>query len=327
MKLGMIGYRGHWGYVFDSIREVPQVDLCAISAGCDDNPEPLQSRAKEFGFSPKRYDNYLEMLDQAELDIVCIDGPFDLHAKMSIEALKRDIHVFCEKPIALNLEDLAQIEKVKNNSSAKIISMVGLRYDPAFLYAAKLVHDGAIGKVKLIKAQKSYRLGTRPDFYKKRSTYGGTIPWVGSHAIDWIMYFSKSEIKSVWANQTSSDNFDNGDLEIAAQCQFTMKNGVMASASIDFLRPAKAPTHGDDRIRVAGTKGVIEVIDGEINLINDNGANNLTVPPADRMLFSDFILDLTGTRKGLVDSAETFALTRACLLAQKSADTGEIIYA
>ncbi len=323
MKLCMIGSRGHCAYVFESITEVPDVTVTAVSPGCEDDPSRLLAMSERAGFHPELHGDWRTMLDKAAPDVVCIDGPFDKHAEMCIEALRRNIHVFCEKPIALTLEDLDRIQQAHAGSSARIVSMVGLRYDPAFYQAARMVHEGAVGKVKLIRAQKSYKLGTRPDFYRKRETYGGTIPWVGSHALDWILYFTQDTFRSVTAVQTAEDNQGNGDLEIAALCQFVTRSGILASASIDYLRPVSASTHGDDRVRVAGTDGVLEVANGKITLIDAGGERSFTPETPDRKLFSDFILELEGGRPAIVSDAETFELTRACLLAREAADTGK----
>ncbi len=325
MKLCMIGKRGHAYYVFESIREVPGVTIPCISGGGDD-PAPLQAMAEKNGFHPEVRGDWKQMLDEFHPDVVCIDGPFELHAEMCTEALKRNIHVFCEKPVALTLEQLELVRSAHAASSARIVSMVGLRYEPAFLQAARTVHAGAIGKLKSIRAQKSYKLGSRPEFYKHRETYGGTIPWVGSHALDWILYFSRDTFQSVTAIQSAEDNAGNGDLEIVAQCQFRMKSGILASAGIDYLRPQSAPTHGDDRVRAAGTEGVIEVRDGRIILIDKDGKREITPEAPDRRLFSDFLLELSGGRPALVSDDETFELTRSCLLAQQAADSGETIY-
>ena len=325
MKFCMIGSRGHYPYVFQSIGKVSGISLEGVSGGCEDDPAPLVKAAGKAGFSPKVFDDWKAMLAEVSPDLVAVDGPFDRHAEMAAWALERGIHVFCEKPIALTLEDLEKVTAAQKRSGARIISMVGLRYQADFQYALELVRAGAVGKVKMVRAQKSYRLGSRPEFYRHRATYGGTIPWVGSHAVDWILAFSGSAFREVYATQTSEDNFNHGELEVACQCLFTMKNGVQAMASIDYLRPAAAPTHGDDRVRVAGTEGVLEVMDGKVVLIDKEGKRELSVPPAERDLFSDFANSLTGKQECLVPEWETFELTRACLLARESADTGKII--
>lgn len=326
MKLCCIGSRGHVWYVFESLPKLPQIDLTALSTGRDgDSRENLDLFSSKAGFSPRWYDDWREMLDVEKPDIVSIDGPFEDHAKMCIAALERNIHVFCEKPIALTLEDLDEVEAAWKKSSARIISMVGLRYDAAFYHAWTLVNSGAIGDIRLISTRKSYKLGNRPAFYSDRKTYGGTIPWVGSHAFDWILWFSGASITSVSAMHSSVDNGDNGDMEIAALCQMKLSNGAFAQSSIDILRPATAPTHGDDRIRIAGNNGVIEVTDGLIRLIDAEGQRSITPPPCPRTIFSDFVNDIEGKSKCLVDEKQTFSLTRAVLLAREAADTGKII--
>ncbi len=325
MKLCIIGVRGHHGYVFAEIGSLADVDIIGISGGCSDDVSGLLGLCNAAGAAPAVYENHLTMLDLLRPDAVVINGPFALHAQTCIEALERGIHVFCEKPIALTLSDLSRVEAAYSKTAGIfLMSMVGLRYEPCFMTAWKAVKAGAIGKVKLIHAQKSYKVGTRPDHYKSRETYGGTIPWVGSHALDWIYWFSGSEFESVMASHTMEDNFGNGDLEIASQCQFLMKNGVQASASMDYLRPASAPTHGDDRVRVAGTKGVIEVMGGKAMLIDEEGERE--IPPVHNPgVFADFVRHVQGHSKALVSAEDTFILTRACLLARESADTGQLI--
>lgn len=324
MKLCMIGARGHSGYVTGTLPSLPDVRLTAICAG--DGAEPVVLRQTTASFQPREYLDWREMLERESPDVLSVDGPFESHAEMCVEALQRNIHVFCEKPIALSLEDLERIEKAYDGGKAKLISMTALRYDACFFTAHKLATSGAIGEIMLIQTRKSYKLGKRPDFYKKRATYGGTISWVGSHAIDWILWFSGSEFAIVAATQTTRNNRDHGELEVACQCQFTMKNGVLAQASLDFLRPDAAPSHGDDRIRVVGTTGVLEVAEGEVTLIDRQGKRKLEqLCKPELAIFPSFIASIKGQGDCLTDARETFVLTRACLKAQQAADEHKII--
>ncbi len=323
MKLCMIGARGHSYYVLSDLPVLNNLKLTAVASG-DANPSSLLKSAAQW--QPRAYDDWREMLDREQPDILSVDGPFELHAEMCIEALKRNIHVFCEKPIALNLDDLTQIQKTYEGSSATIISMTALRYEPAFYTAYQLVQAGKIGKVRLIQTRKSYKLGKRPEFYKTRATYGGTIGWVGSHAIDWIQWFSGSKFATAMATQTTAENQGNGELEIAAQCLFTMKNGVLAQASIDFLRPANAPTHGDDRVRVVGSQGVVEVELGKVYLTDADGFREIEEQQKpERGFFAAFIGSIRGECAAPVSPEETFETTLACLKAQLAADHGKIM--
>ena len=320
MKVCIIGCRGHHGYVTAGMPLRPEARLTAVSAGTpEDTPETLLAAAELTGASPVVYDDYRVMLDKEAPDVACIAGPFEDRARMCIDAFQRGIHVFAEKPVAISEAQLTALETAHAASGVHFAAMMGLRYSPAIYTAWKAVQAGAVGEINLITAQKSYKLGKRPDYYCRRETYGGTIPWVGSHAIDWILWFSGRDFGSVTATQTRRHNNGLGSLEMAALCQFTLDDGALASASIDYHHPANAATHGDDRLRVAGALGVIEVRGDNIHY---KGSADAPPPPeCPRQIFADFLDHISGRASALITPAETFAVARACLLAQRSADT------
>lgn len=321
MKIALIGCRGHWGYVLRDLARLPEVEIVAISGGGD----PVDSMAetvKKFYSGPfECFEDYRRMLAEKPCDLVVVDGPFEKHAEMCIASLKYSRHVFCEKPIALTLEELSAVEEAYDNAApgTRIASMVGLRTEPAFHAAFREVSSGAVGKVQMVNTRKSYKLGQRRDFYKKRATYGGTIPWVGSHALDWILWFSGSSFKTVGAFHSSAENRDHGDLEMTAAVMCQMENGVIGTASIDYWRPQSAPTHGDDQVRVAGTEGVIEVVHGKCFLINADGSREIELRE-NRGIFYDFVRAIEENTPGIVSAEETFELTRGCLSAREDAD-------
>jgi len=325
MKLCMIGTRGHAYYVFGSIHEIPDMEVSGVCSGSSDDVAQLKEMAEKAGFRPAVFDDWQKMLLEVQPDVVCVDGPFTEHAAMAIFALEHNINVFCEKPPALTMEDLHRLEKAYSAGRAHLRLMVGLRYEAPFQQALTMVQQGEIGEVRLINTQKSYKLGERPDYYRERKTYGGTIPWVGSHALDWILAFSGANFVSVTAAHSTAANRGHGDLEATCLCQFVMDSGVLASATIDFLRPGGAPTHGDDRVRVVGTEGVIEVRDGKIFLTDIDGLQEIAVAEPARRLFSDFMEELRSGRPALFSDRDSFALARACLLAREAADSGKVV--
>ena len=97
--------------------------------------------------------------------------------------------------------------------------------------------------------------------------------------------------------------------EMAALCQFTLADGVIGSMNLDFYRPKGAATHGDDRIRLAGTKGVLEVRNGKIILITEGQTQILEPDPAPELL-EEFL-----TGKG-IPAEEIFYLTKVALTAR-----------
>ena len=197
--------------------------------------------------------------------------------------------------------------------------MRALRYNPAIYAAHEVYKKNIIGEPLLITAQKSYKLGTRPDFYKKRKTYGGTILWVGIHAIDWVYWFTEGGIRDIDAGHTRKFNNNHGELESAALIFYRLKNGGLAGINIDYLRPDKASTHGDDRIRIAGEKGIIEVMNNKALLITSNEETEIALQP-EKNIFSEFVNQILNKDKCLVSAEDTFRVTELAIKSQNAAD-------
>ncbi|MFA7569147.1 MAG: Gfo/Idh/MocA family oxidoreductase [Defluviitoga tunisiensis] len=332
MKLCIVGSSGHYHYVLNPLRfnRNLNIDIVGISAGSQgEQIDKVYKEVVDLGYKPEVFYDYRKMFDKLHPDIAVINCFFGDLASVSIEALKRGINIFTEKPVATTLEDLEKLESIYHNLNNKplFVAMFGIRYKPWFLTAYKCVKNGSIGEIRLLNAQKSYKLGERDDFYKTRKSYGGTIPWVGSHGVDWIRWFSNQKFLSVYATHSKKHNNNHGDLEVSALCHFTLSNEVFASLTIDYLRPNNAPTHDDDRLRVVGTKGIIEVINNKVLLIDDDITGVREVPlEQEGSIFLDFLKELEGKGKCLIRPEDSFEVTRICLKALQSADEQRVFY-
>jgi len=325
LSLCIIGERGHPNYLLEGLQVLPQVRVVGLSpGGAREGVTFLSSALRALGHAPRLYDDDREMLDRERPDFLGVLGPFERHAEMCLEAFSRRIPTLCEKPVALSLEELVRLRETWSADPLPFASLMGMRFERPFYTLFRAVQDGAVGDVRLIQTQKSYRLGQRPDYYFRRETYGGTIPWVGSHAVDLIAWLSGQRFEAVFAAQSTQGNAGYGSMEASAQMQFVLSGGVNATASLDYLRPSGAPSHGDDRARVAGTQGVIEANAGRVCLVDAQGERELPLlqPPS---LMTDFVDQIQGRGPGLQSGAETFAVTEACLLARQSADEGRLI--
>ncbi|MBQ9785375.1 MAG: Gfo/Idh/MocA family oxidoreductase [Clostridia bacterium] len=305
MKVCYVGYCGHSGQAHEVLKARTDVTLCGVAPGSTE-----EGMTQSFDPSVPFYSSYTEMLDAVRPDMCVVSPVFGKTGEVILACAARGIDVFSEKPVATTVEELDAVENAVKQSGIRFCAMHYLRYRPSFYYAARLVREGAVGDVRLLTAQKSYKFGTRPAWYYDRTLYGGTIPWVGIHAIDWVWAFSGKRFLSV-----SAQSF--GSPEMTALCQFELEGDAMASVNLDYYRPAGAPTHDDDRIRCVGTRGVIEVIGDRITLIDADGARELEVPEAPELL-TEFL------RGGDVLSAEEiFYLTRVALVARDAADCGK----
>ena len=278
-----------------------------------------------WGCTAPRFEDYRVMLDEAKPDIAVIDGAFDRHAEICMEALKRNIHVLCEKPLVLSRGSFEQLSEAWRNSRAHVAAMTTMRFEAPFHLAGKFVRGGAIGEIRMIRVQKSYHLGPRAAFYHNRKSYGGTIPWIGIHAFDLMCFFTGGRrFVSAYATQDFRDNAGNGTMESSAQALLTMEDHIQCMASIDYLRPASAETFQDDRIRVAGNAGILEVCGGKVHLLDGSGSRIIEPGKQKHFLLTEFVHLIRGEETDIAADAEALELTETALTVQESADTGKI---
>lgn len=324
IRIGLMGSEGHRDILLRSIPKLPNVQWTAYAKGEPDEDSAWVQTAFS-GSRPRVYENYHDMLEKEQLDVVGICLPFFENAEASIQAARKGIHVLSEKPAATNLADLASLEREVHRSGVLYSIMLEMRAMPIFQAARKAVQQGAIGEPILLSSQKSYKFGSnRPWYYKERKTYGGTIPWVGIHALDYMRWVSGQEYAQVAAFEGNKSHPQVPGCEDHAGLLFRLANGGTATCHLDFLRPESAPTHGDDCLRIAGSEGVLEAkeIDNRVSLISAKGmVGELPLPPPVDF-FGAFIASLHGEGEPLVSTKDAFAITRICLRARDAADAG-----
>lgn len=324
LRVGLIGRDGHTEILLGSIPKLKNVQWTAYAKSRPDEDAAWVRKNAAAG-QTRVYENYEQMLEKEELDVVGVCLPYYQNAEASIHAAGKGIHILSEKPAATSLADLARLEQEVRRSGVHYSIMLDMRTQPIFQAARKAVQVGAVGEPILISSQKSYKWGAkRPWFYQDRKTYGGTIPWVGIHAIDYMRWVSGQEYAAVAAFEGNKVHPQTPGCEDHASVLFRLASGGSATCHLDFLRPEAAATHGDDRLRIAGSDGVLEAMEvgNRVTLISTKGrGGELPLPPAGDF-FSNFVAELRDEGKGWVSTDEAFSITRVCLRARDAADSG-----
>lgn len=111
---------------------------------CDRDRAAAESYAERSGFE-RAGDDWREVVDDPDIDIVSITTPDRFHCEMALAALEAGKHVHCEKPLALTLEEAERMGAAAARAAGKTI--VGYNYicNPLFQHARRLVRSGAIG--------------------------------------------------------------------------------------------------------------------------------------------------------------------------------------
>ena len=320
LRIGMIGTDGHTGFILTDYAKVPNAELVAYANH--------GGSALNLPAGIRLYEGYEEMLEKEELNLVGICLPLSLNARAAMTAAAKGVHIMVEKPVAIRLEDLYLLKSAVIKNRVRLTTLLNMRTLPEMLAIRDAVREGKIGEPILATAQKSYRWGgSRPDYYRKHETYGGTIPWIGIHAMDYIHFTAHLDFTEVAAFQGNKNHPDYPGCEDYAGVVLRLSNGGTAMVNLDYLRPEKAPTHGDDRLRIAGSEGVIELKDlaTRVELITAGSEPINLALPEGTTLIEDFVRELRGEGKHLLSQEEPFEMTRVALLAHQAAAKGEII--
>jgi predicted dehydrogenase len=320
MKAVIIGTSGHIDLALGVRDRATEVSFVGIAPGSpDEDARSFFVDQLEAALIPW-YDDWRVMLDRERPDLAVIAPFFHLQSTVARECLQRGIHAFVEKPMATSLEDLAHLRAVYAAGQAKLCPMLAYRYHPEFQAAWLAVQEGLIGEPLVASAQKSYKLGTRHRMYTRRATYGGTIPWVAIHAIDWLWWFTKGGLAEVVAAHTTAGNRGHAELESSGACFYRLANGGAASVSFDYFRPQAAPGHGDDRLRVAGERGVVEVMNGEAVLATHDAAPRRLEREEPRSIFLEFVRHIETGSPMRIGAEEAFQVSEVALKSREAAD-------
>ena len=250
---------GHRAVVYSSYAHWHPEELRIVGVADPDGFRRNQFAESHDIPSERRYRTAEDLAAAGQFADFAINGTMDpQHVPTSLPLLDAGYHLLLEKPFATSEDEAWQLVHAARRNARTVGICHVLRFAPFYAAVRARVAEGAIGEVCQAAMQKSYRLGERPEWQRSRETFSGIIPFVGIHALDLIRWVTGRDFTqgAAWCSNVGHPAMR--DLEDNACVALQLDNGASASARLDYCRPAKAPTHGDDRLRVAGNEGVIE---------------------------------------------------------------------
>ena len=143
VRVGIVGIRG-WaeGIHMNYIQANPRAELVAV---CGHDPQRTAEVARKHGI-PQIFTDYHQMIAQAGLDAIIVCAPDDLHYPITMAALDQRLHILCEKPLALNLEQAREIRDRAVSAGVIHMSFFTFRWVPFYLKIKHLLEEGYIGR-------------------------------------------------------------------------------------------------------------------------------------------------------------------------------------
>ncbi|MFD2203528.1 bi-domain-containing oxidoreductase [Shivajiella indica] len=197
--------------------------------------------AKKFGISQSTTDNLL-ILNDREVDLVMVTTRHNSHARLVIEALKADKHVFVEKPLALQQHELDAIVEAYLESGKTVSVGFNRRFAPLAIQMKKALGSGNT-PMNVIATMNAGFIPANV-WVHDMEVGGGRIIGEACHFIDLITYLSGSKVKSVCMNAMGTSPEENTD---NASIMLKYENGTNAVINY-FSNGSKA--YSKERVEV-----------------------------------------------------------------------------
>jgi len=145
---------------------------------------PAEKYAREWKI-PRAHGSYEALLADPEIDVIYNSLPNHLHAEWTIKAVEAGKHVLCEKPLALNGDEVDAMQSAARKHGRVIAEAFMYRHHPQTLKVQEMVRSGSLGTLKLIRGSFSFVLSHEGDVRLDPAMGGGSIWDVGCYPISY----------------------------------------------------------------------------------------------------------------------------------------------
>ena len=237
-------------------KSVPNAMIAAV---VDPVEEVAQNAAKSLGIDTY-YLSHEQALENEKIDAYVIVSPTKFHKDIVCSIAARKKHIFCEKPMAMTVEECGTMIKAAQENKVKLQIGFMRRFDSSFMRSKQMIEDGMIGDIIMVRSNTRGPSVPKPWMYDIKKS-NGPLAEVNSHDIDTMRWFTSSEFKTVYAiggnyrckeiKDEYPDFYDN--VIMAATFENGMQGMLDGAQGVGYAYDAK--------VEILGTKGCINLGD------------------------------------------------------------------
>ncbi len=327
IRWGLLSTSGINNALIDPIRQATRSELVAVASR---DGARAQAYATAKGIA-KAHGSYEALLADPEIDAVYIALPNALHCEWTVKAAQAGKHVLIEKPAAVTLDELAQMEEAATAAGVTVFEAFMYLHHPQTRTAIDMTRSGRLGHVQTVVSWFHFYLQPedRDNIRLSAGLTGGALWDVGVYPNSMVIaLIGDGAPAEVWAQQIIGET--GVDVAMRAQMRFTA--GAVAQVSCGFRTPFREGTHviGDEGMLVIpepwkpGTQGA----DSVMTFTPVGGAPEQIVTPA----VNPYLCEVEAMEACILDGAAPvvpLSLSRQFLqgaLAQyQSAATGQVV--
>jgi D-xylose 1-dehydrogenase (NADP+, D-xylono-1,5-lactone-forming) len=299
-------------------RQAADVDVVAVASR---DREHAESYAREQGIG-RAHGGYDQLLADPAVDVVYISLPNSLHVEWTVRALEAGKHVLCEKPLGRRTADVERAFDVAEREGRLLMEAFMYRHNPQTRALAELVAEGAIGRVRMVRAAFSFAVDNPANVRLSAGLDGGALMDVGCYCVSGTRLIA-GEPQRVTAEQVIGG--DGVDVSFAATMR--MGNGVLAHFDAGLALADR------DELEVVGEQGALFLDDPwhcrtpVIEVRRDGGAERIELEPIDsyRLEAENMSAAIRGERPLLLGRADALGQARTIEALYEAADTGSAV--
>jgi len=274
LAIGLIG-AGRLGRVYarDLASRIAETKLVAIA-------DPVEAVAQEVAAEfdvPKHYADPLAMIDDPAVDAIVIVSPTHTHRELVIAAASRKKPTFCEKPPALSLDEVAEMQDAVSKSGMFLQMGFMRRFDAGYASAKRQIEEGRIGMPLVFKS--TSRDPFRPSLeYANPKSSGGMLLDMGIHDFDLARWFM-GEVRTV---STIGATIAYPELATVGDIDNAVASLTFASGKLGVVDLSRSGIYGYDiSTEILGLEGTLKIgylRETPVMLMTKNSVAHDTVP-------------------------------------------------
>jgi predicted dehydrogenase len=253
-----------WEKVIPAMQNSQHCELRAISSRNLDKGRALADKLA----IPVVYGSYAELLADPEIEAIYNPLPNHEHVPMTLAAARAGKHVLCEKPVALNANEAAQLREVSDK--VLIMEAFMVRFHPQWLLVRERVRAGELGNLRTVQAYFSYYNRDPANVRNQANIGGGALYDIGCYPIVTGRFLFDAEPKRVIALVDRDPEFQT-DRTVSALVDFG------EGRRLDFTVSMQSAPY--QRVQVCGTQKRIELhipfnapLGGSTEVFTDDGS-------------------------------------------------------
>jgi predicted dehydrogenase len=255
LRVAIMGLGGYGTRVAEAMKSCKRAKLVGVISGTPSKIKDWQAKYQIPEKNCYQYENFDNIRDNRDIDVVYVITPNALHREHAIRAARAGKHVICEKPMAVNAREAREMVDACKQAGVKLLIGYRMHFEPKTLEIIRMRKAGDFGKVLFFQGLSGFRIGD-PNQWRlnKQLSGGGAMMDIGIYSINGARYMIGEEPVWVTAQEVKNDpvKFRDG-IDETITFQLGFPGGAVASCLSTYS------LNNLDRFFLDGEKGYAEL--------------------------------------------------------------------